>query len=71
MATGESTRWAAFAAALNQITSKPVGSESALIKTTKAHVEKLVHRQTIRLLQSQVIREKAGDLKASGKLRIR
>jgi len=69
--TGEPVRWAAFANALTKIADKPVGSEGALAKTTKKQAAKLMDGRTLRILQSQVLREQSGELKESGKLAVR
>ena len=69
--TGESVRWAAFANVLTEIIDSPVGSESALTKTTTAHAKKLMDVRTLRILQSQALREKLGSSKESGKLVVR
>jgi hypothetical protein len=71
IATGEPVRWAAFADALNAIVDEPVGGEGTLSKTTKAHAKKLMDARTIRMLQSQAMREKAGADEESGKLVVR
>ncbi len=67
-ATGESLRWGAFADALNKIVDVPIGSEGALIKTTKAHAKKLMNAQALKILGSQAIREEKGTTTKSGKL---
>lgn len=71
LVTGEPIRWSAFADALTKITDKPIGSESALSKTTKSYAARLMNESTLRALQSQVIREHSGELKKSGKLVVR
>jgi len=71
IATGEAIRWSAFTEAMNRIADRPVGGEGALRKTTQSHAKKLMDVRTLRVLQSQVGREKSGTIKQSGKLIVR
>ena len=67
LASGEGLRWSVFADALNKIVDVPIGSEGALIKTTKAHAKKLMNAQALKILSSQATREEKDAATKSGK----
>lgn len=67
--TGHPIHMPSFANAVSHLTGKSLG-ESGLSKTVKAHMSKLMSISTLRILRSQVMREKTGAQKKSGKLRV-